>query len=929
MADDDIKKLPEKEETVSKEASKETREEKIENKKYDTAETVSSALPPPFNLAGVGAKLMKQKKEKERLEKDIGKLTGGILDYLGYVRAVFRTFGLILIALGAFFIFADAPLLKFIPLFILSFAIMSSPAGEISTDEEVGLSVLKMLLGGLMVAFFAYVFWSIAGNNIPLYISLLFIAIGFFLTVPDVKTKRTDAASEFLDEISDLGTEAVKSLKHAIPGLGGASIIFKLMVGFIIIIILFIVFSGVLGFMGSVDLAMGLGKLTTIILGIGMAVFSIIIGLKLGKNINGMILGVFGGIGLAAGAFALGHDMILFVVFSMVVGMGILVSVPVDKAKTFIGIPIVLVALMTTTFAYPDVMGEAVFGVWWPEIDYTIDSTLGPLLQGIRSPLETMGSGYECLLNPVGCYQNYEPETSTKESIRSVEVTSVETIGDTSINSLPKELRVIVTVENRGKEEARDITITPVEPEYAHGTAEGEVAGSVEITCQDGSISDHITGCNISKLLSGEMREFVLNYTITNIEFRGNYIAYGADIQYDLDLTGQVDVMVMDEDYYYKLSKNNQLDRREQITEDTGGPVRLGLALMRNEMPVKDNLKGVPVMLYLGNQGPGTILEIKSARVDISDLEPGENINCTPEKQGKLKLLGLSYYMGKNPEEIASGDSASATCISQIPDIHVEQKTYAITGEVEYTYTHGNQRKINVDFGTPATCTCKDPVTGETKDPFNLYVPCGDNDKNCVRECNGREWDFESCEEEGSEDGGNGKGGAGSVLCTDDDGGLNYFQAGFTQNPDTGNEGNDICSLDNPNEIIEYYCDGDDVKNTTYTCPLGCAADQCNGGEYVIEGCHDYDGGLNYFVRSWANSPGGSLGHAKDDKCADSDEGSRKTEPGDWVAEGYFYYYEPIPARPDLSYWRTAHTYYRCPHGCDCSGGRCACKKSP
>ncbi|MCK4634493.1 MAG: MFS transporter [Candidatus Aenigmarchaeota archaeon] len=837
----------------------------------------------------------KKEVKREQLEKDVEKLAGGISDYMGYIRAVFRTMGFIFIALGTLIIFGPAPLLKFIPLFVLSFAIMSSPSGAISTDEEVGLSVLKMILGILMIVTFAYVFFDMAGKAPALYISLVAIAFGFFFTVPDVVTKnRSDSASKMLETFNKAGEKLAEGLAKKLPGFGKSSIIFKFMMYFIMIIIVIYAVSVVLGFVGSAELAVSIGTLTTIALGAGMGIFSILIGLKLGRNYNGMLLGISGGIGLAAGAVALMSNTVMLIMFCMVVGIGILTSVPMDKAKTFIGIPILMVAMMTTTFAYPDIMGEAVFGDWWPQIDYSIDNTFGPLFENIQSPLGTLGQGYSCLINPQQCYVDFTPQTSTKESIRSVEVTRVDSIGTGTIDEFTDEVIVIVTVENKGKEDAENIKIMPKNPVYAQGTAEEESAGTVEIRCQD--------PCIIPKLISGELREFVLTYDITTI-YGGNYISVGADIEYDLTLTGQVDVMVMDEEYYLKLSKNNELRRSEQITEDTGGPVRMGLALMRNEMPVRDDLEGVPVLLYLNNQGPGSIKEIdhSSVRVDINDLyvDTGEtNMYCTPgakpAEQEDLELKGLEKHLDNcedyetfygrtneicpdGPEPVKTIEDAKATCTSKVPNIEVEQKTFSIIGEVTYTYTHGNERKIQVEF---------------------LEDTTGDG-------------------------GGSGNGGGGSGACTDDDGGLNYFTEGTTT--DSNGDYTDECDSDT-GTVSEWYCSGDTASSFNYVCPNNCLggldAGRCNGGEYEVEGCHDYDGGLNYFEASWANKPG-FMGSAKNDNCADSDGGARKTEPGDWVVEAYCKYNDIVDN------WYTEYDYYECLHGCDCQGVICACKESP
>jgi len=692
----------------------EKKEEENEEAIKDVLPVVGAAVGGPVGGAVGIAAGMVQGSAEDNKKKKIEILP---YEYMGYIRAFFRTCGFIFIALGTFFIFWNAPLLKFIPLIVLSIAITSNPYGTVRTDMEVGLSVLNMMLGVLMVIFFGVIFFE-AKSELLLYGSLLLISAGFFITIPFSKNDREDSASKMLNSFYKAGESMGQGLKKMVKV--GSSGIFKIIILFIFAILI-LYFAGYFFFfvfvLISSELLVLIQNGLSLTLGMGMAILAIIIGIKFGNTLNGKILGILGGIGILLGSVALINDLIALVVFSLVVGMGILSAVPVDRLKTFIGIPIVMIALMTTTMAYPDVMGTTVFGPWWPTIDYNLDNTLGPLLQGIKSPLETMGTGYQCLINPVECYQNYEPQTSTKKSIRSVEVTRLEVIGDDKIDKSPDTVMIIATVENKGKEDAENIEVVPWVPFYSQGIDDGTIAGTVKIKCENGEPIEFTetnyktkTGCNIPKLLAGEIREFVLNYSFNNL-IRGNYISYGANVTYDLNLKGQVDVMVMDEDYYYKLARSNELSRKEQVTEDTGGPIRLGLALMRNEMPVKDNITGVPVLLYLKNQGPGILKDIKSAEVDISDIEGVEGIYCKPDETGDRKLIDLDEYMRngnqfKEVKEIESGKSLSSTCISKVPDISVEQKTFAITGEVDYTYMHSMERKIMVDFGAWVTCTC-------------------------------------------------------------------------------------------------------------------------------------------------------------------------------------------------------------------------------
>jgi|GEM_PF-3281226 len=697
-------------------SKKQKKEEETEEAIKDVLPVVGAAVGGPVGGAVGIAAGMVQGSAEEVKKKKIEILP---YEYMGYIRAFFRTCGFIFIALGTFFIFWNAPLLKFIPLIVLSIAITSNPYGTARTDMEVGLSVLNMLLGVLMVLFFGLIFFDIVNSGqYTLYFSLLLISAGFFITIPFSKEDREDSASRMLKYFGEAGEKFGKNLRDSIKIKSGGilKIIFWLIIGIIFIYFL-VAFVGVAFAFISLDLAGTIENGLALALGTVMTGLSIIMGIKFGRTLNGMILGILGGIGILFGTFALMSNLIAFIIFSLVVGMGILASVPVDRLKTFIGIPIVMIALMTTTLAYPDVMGTTVFGPWWPTIDYTLDNTLGPLLQNMRSPLETMGTGYQCLINPVQCYQNYEPQTSTKKSIRSVEVTRLDVMGDDVIDKSPDTMIIIATIENKGKEDAENIKVVPWVPFYSQGIDVGVNAGTVDIRCENGSVIQfsefdyNKDGCNIPKLLAGEIREFVLTYNLDKL-IKGNYVSYGANVTYDLNLKGQVDVMVMDEDYYYKLARNSELSRKEQVTEDTGGPVRLGLALMRNEMPVKDDLEGVPVLLFLDNQGPGILKDIKSAEVDISDIE-GVETHCKPPPEAlteDTKLVDLDEYMSKysgdDVKEIPSYKSLSSTCISKVPDISVDQRTFAITGDVNYTYMHSMERKIMVDFGAWVTCVC-------------------------------------------------------------------------------------------------------------------------------------------------------------------------------------------------------------------------------
>ncbi|MCD6398448.1 MAG: hypothetical protein J7L08_00835, partial [Candidatus Aenigmarchaeota archaeon] len=350
------------------------------------------------------------------------------------------------------------------------------------------------------------------------------------------------------------------------------------------------------------------------------------------------------------------------------------------------------------------------------KIDYFVESTFTPMVSAFTGPLQGLQEGWSVLSNPVGYYQNYKPPVSTDESVGAVEVSTLEPLSDETITMPDQKVVVMATVENMGEEYGKDITFRAIPPTYAQGTDENKNAGSVRVNCG----GSYMSSCNIDLLLPGEIRQYAMEYQIGEGKYliRGNYISYGAEVSYDYSVQGKVAVSVMDEDYYYKLAENKGLTQQEQITKDSGGPLRLGIAVMRNKMPIKDNMGGVPIMIYLKNEGRGTVENIKSASIDISDLE-GEGVRCVAGSETK-SLEGILNKDGTIVKKIGPGEELKGYCYSTIPDIDVNQKTYQLTGKVDYTYSVKKERKMSIDFGSFYKCKC----VNENNEQYILVNNC-------------------------------------------------------------------------------------------------------------------------------------------------------------------------------------------------------------
>lgn len=129
-----------------------------------------------------------------------------------------------------------------------------------------------------------------------------------------------------------------------------------------------------------------------------------------------------------------------------------------------------------------------------------------------------------------------------------------------------------------------------------------------------------------------------------------------------------------------------------------------------------------------------------------------------------------------------------------------------------------------------------------------------------------------------------------TVECTDSDDGLNYYVEGTAADATTSRA--DSCD---PQEVslrlFEYYCDGNLVESTEYTCEYGCDSGACLGTGELLP-CSDSDGGIDYHTKGKVTTDGFS----QEDSCSDLQPDSLY----EWYCENSVFKFKS----------------YTCPNGC-------------
>lgn len=283
--------------------------------------------------------------------------------------------------------------------------------------------------------------------------------------------------------------------------------------------------------------------------------------------------------------------------------------------------------------------------------------------------------------------------------------------------------------------------ITPFAPKDIDNS--NAPAGSYEITnCGKGTVAQDKKSCTVSELFEGESLQMAVKYSIdlksSGSEVRGHRVQLRAGIEYAFDVSGSLDVVIANSTYYDFLASQGQLARQTVSTRDTGGPVRLGLAIFNNEMPIRGGIDSTPVLLLLRDQSNGYIKSIESASINASGI--GTPASCdqtamTTALNGHTEIRNSKKYADLTEETQEVRDT---TCSIDLLDPQSQEtQTSSVRAEVRYWYGMERFQNVFVDLGAGDYCKCTngDSFSGSTAEGGNLSCSEFCSDKGGVAGC--------------------------------------------------------------------------------------------------------------------------------------------------------------------------------------------------
>jgi hypothetical protein len=393
-----------------------------------------------------------------------------------------------------------------------------------------------------------------------------------------------------------------------------------------------------------------------------------------------------------------------------------------SDGRPALGILMILITLFAFTFTATGVMGQAVFGYWWPQVYAFGESVTAPLAP-IWEQLQTqMADSWLMLSNPMGYYdqmakRQQATKTVTKEggTAKSIEVTRTELF-----TTVPGELEPAldplvgtIEVQNQGEFDADYIGLkvwaTWTDPQLLVETCTGTFYSdnfkcSSDVTptitpdgnCQVGSCEwSSTTYPREMKLVTfvfakGDDGGWVVpgpDPSLTacidcDIPENATYVHGGqtvkvkTNISYSYKVNVSIPVEVIEFKTYTDLLQAKEITLQELTSQYTGGPVKATLWSQRQ--PIRAGEASLFVA-SIYNDGGGVIDKIDPFIVKIPKELIYDPLN--PENDGKVERVSSTFYAGTIGADscsgpVLNGNFIEITCRNNIADRPVKPGEY-------------------------------------------------------------------------------------------------------------------------------------------------------------------------------------------------------------------------------------------------------------
>ena len=388
-------------------------------------------------------------------------------------------------------------------------------------------------------------------------------------------------------------------------------------------------------------------------------------------------------------------ELTFFAVWLLSLISGI-ISAP--EARPYIGAFMIFIAIFVFTFTYTGVMGQAVFGYWWPQIyafGESIAEPLAPMWEQVQSG---MGDAWLILTNPMGYYDIMQKRQQAVKSVvkeggttKSIELTKKDLFTSVTGELEPRLDPLIGSfeIQNQGEFDANEIKLdlwaTWQNPQQLDQIITTGILGKFECSklSTASPVPTQIGTCNWENVTYPQEMRFVnfmfdkkawtldsegnlINCVVGDYNGDGNpdcgpdtgdsdaccsnpnstYVHSGQTVKVNVNLTYNynvnvsIPIEVIDQDKYRSLLQARQITLQELTSQYTGGPVKA--TLWSQKQPIRDKDEISLFVASIVNEGGGMLNEIRYFRV----LIPKDIVNMTANPKS-IEIVAQTFESSK------------------------------------------------------------------------------------------------------------------------------------------------------------------------------------------------------------------------------------------------------------------------------------------
>ncbi len=419
------------------------------------------------------------------------------------------------------------------------------------------------------------------------------------------------------------------------------------------------------------------------------------------------------------------------------------------------GAPILAILILTLTTSYPAIMGEAVFGAWWPSVESSITSVTAPLGDAWAQASSGMGSAFFMVTNPSAYYEQQMAQQQASANIKSGGTTrSIEVSGDFLINSVPEQpLLASATLENKGEFKATNINVI-LNQLQTKSKDKGVLSPQPDVaykftTCSGviptKTITDGDTCTWPNPSYNGDMKLMTFTYGDKNVwgdigkcdcaigsdksgcinstsdingckycytdatkkcadsggvveyPYAGKTISVGFGYSFDYIVNVSLDLQLMQSETLNDLLLKKQIRLQDVEAQYSGGPVRASIWTMKQ--PVRANEDTLAVITIL-NQGTGNVKSGAEYILTIPFVSgmKAEDLSITEVSKSSLNCGDVKTIMdGTTPEKYSGLFQKNGKSVSVLGRIN-KGDSYELRCKLENALAKGKDAKYGFIF---------------------------------------------------------------------------------------------------------------------------------------------------------------------------------------------------------------------------------------